>query len=263
MNAIPLINNIPKSNINGNEKQLRQEINTSLVALKKEAGTLEGLINEAAQMLVTINNRIATLENDTVKKSDVVDVVQSGNMNPVTSNAVADKISSLDVSSVGGSGKYISAISETDGKISATATDLGNMVPVDTVASGNMHSVTSNAVSGLFKLLWSNSSPSSSFSAQSISIPTMNDYSMLLVILNWATYLQFAINQVLIIKGKSKSQFNVMTYDNNASAIYSVTRDVTISNNQINITDGTFWSGVNKGGTRNDICIPARIYGIK
>ena len=41
MNAIPLINNIPKTNIN-NEKQLRQEINTSLVALKKEAGTLEG-----------------------------------------------------------------------------------------------------------------------------------------------------------------------------------------------------------------------------
>lgn len=91
MNAIPLINNIPKTNIN-NEKQLRQEINTSLVALKKEAGTLEGLINEAAQMLVTINNRIATLENDTVKKSDIVDVVQSGNLQPVTSNAVASEI---------------------------------------------------------------------------------------------------------------------------------------------------------------------------
>ena len=111
MNAIPLINNIPKTNIN-NEKQLRQEINTSLVALKKEAGTLEGLINEAAQMLVTINNRIATLENDTVKKSDIVDVVQSGNLQPVTSNAVATS----------------------------------NAMPVDTVTSGNMHSVTSGAV---------------------------------------------------------------------------------------------------------------------
>ena len=140
MNAIPLINNIPKTNIN-NEKQLRQEINTSLVALKKEAGTLEGLINEAAQMLVTINNRIATLENDTVKKSDIVDVVQSGNLQPVTSNAVADKISSLDVSSVGGSGKYISAISETDGKINATATDLAT-----SVASGNSNPITSDAV---------------------------------------------------------------------------------------------------------------------
>ena len=111
MNAIPLINNIPKTNIN-NEKQLRQEINTSLVALKKEAGTLEGLINEAAQMLVTINNRIATLENDTVKKSDIVDVVQSGNLQPVTSNAVATS----------------------------------NAMPVNSVTSGNMHSVTSGAV---------------------------------------------------------------------------------------------------------------------
>jgi len=80
----------------------------------------------------------------------VSNAVASGDMNPVTSNAVADKISSLDVSSVGGSGKYISAISETDGKINATATDLGNMVPVDTVASGDMHSVTSNAVAEEF-----------------------------------------------------------------------------------------------------------------
>lgn len=156
MNTIPLINNIPKSknvgNIGGNETQLRQEINTSLVALKKEAGTLEGLINEAAQMLVTINNRIATLEKDTVKKSDVVDVVQSGNLQPVTSNAVADKISSLDVSSVGGSGKYISAISETDGKINATATDLGNMVPVNSVTNDDMHSVTSNRIFKCFGL---------------------------------------------------------------------------------------------------------------
>lgn len=131
MNAIPLINNAPRPNINvgsigsptfnpvaagaklggsiggnvmrqnpasmpvNNETQLRQEINTSLVALKKEAGTLEGLINEAAQMLVTINNRIATLENDTVKKSDIVDVVQSDNLQPVTSNAVYNTLNQL------------------------------------------------------------------------------------------------------------------------------------------------------------------------
>ena len=102
MNSIPLISNVPGVNFSMNrgnaspEMQMRQEINTSLVALKREAGTLEGLINEAAQMLVTINNRIATLENDTVKKSDVVNVVQSGNLQPVTSNAVAGAISSVE-----------------------------------------------------------------------------------------------------------------------------------------------------------------------
>ena len=118
MNSIPLISNVPGVNFSMNrgntspEIQMRQEINTSLVALKKEAGTLEGLINEASQILDEVNNRIATLENDTVKKNDVVNVVQSGNMNPVTSNAVATS----------------------------------NAMPVNSVTSGNMHSVTSGAV---------------------------------------------------------------------------------------------------------------------
>ena len=161
MNAIPLINNAPRPNINvgsigsptfnpvaagaklggsiggnvmrqnpasmpvNNETQLRQEVNTSIVALKREAFSLENLIAQAAQTLQDINKRLSELEGkqgDYVKKADAT------------------------VASVGGDGKYISAISETDGKISATATDLGNMVPVNSVTSGNMHSVTSNAV---------------------------------------------------------------------------------------------------------------------
>ena len=163
MNAIPLINNAPRPNINvgsigtpsfnpsgasvggglagfgaklggsigsisgnamrqnpasmpvNNETQLRQEINTSLVALKKEAFSLETLITQAAKTLVDINTRIEELEGkqgDYVKKSDVVDSITSGNMNPVTSNAVANS----------------------------------NAMPVNSVTSGNMHSVTSNAV---------------------------------------------------------------------------------------------------------------------
>ena len=164
MNAIPLVFNAPKANINvnsvspinansirtnnklinatqgmniggaagmlggggfSNEAQLRQEVNTSIVALKREAFSLENLIAQAAQTLQDINKRLSELEGkqgDYVKKADAT------------------------VASVGGNGKYISAISETDGKINATATDLGNMVPVNSVTSGNMHSVTSNAV---------------------------------------------------------------------------------------------------------------------
>lgn len=161
MNAIPLINNAPRPNINvgsigsptfnpvaagaklggsiggnvmrqnpasmpvNNETQLRQEVNTSIVALKREAFSLENLIAQAAQTLQDINKRLSELEGkqgDYVKKADAT------------------------VASVGGDGKYISAISETDGKINATATDLGNMVPVNSVTSGNMHSVTSGAV---------------------------------------------------------------------------------------------------------------------
>ena len=59
------------------------------------------------------------------KKTVTVDsTYSSAGTNPVNGKAVAAAIGGLDVSSVGGDGKYISAISETDGKISATATTM-------------------------------------------------------------------------------------------------------------------------------------------
>lgn len=54
----------------------------------------------------------------------VTDTYSSTGTDPVSGKAVAAAINALDVSSVGGTGKYISAISETDGKISATATTM-------------------------------------------------------------------------------------------------------------------------------------------
>ena len=163
MNSIPLISNVPGVNFSMNrgntspEVQMRQEINTSLVALKKEAGTLEGLISEALQILDEVNNRIATLENDTVKKNDVVNVVQSGNMNPVTSNAVATS----------------------------------NAMPVNTVTSGNMHSVTSNAVAISLKeklnkeywTLFSDWAPTSEQVMNTYNNRKFSDYSILIFVI--------------------------------------------------------------------------------
>ena len=97
--SIPLVQN--------NEKD---SINTSIIAIKKNIERINSILG-----LVDSGSDIDTSE--FVKKSDIVDVVQSGNMNPVTSNAVATS----------------------------------NAMPVDTVTSGNMHSVTSNAVSTLLK----------------------------------------------------------------------------------------------------------------
>ena len=58
-----------------------------------------------------------------------------------TVSTVTNAISGLDVSSVGGNGKYISAISETDGKISATATTM------DTTPTANStNAVTSGGI---------------------------------------------------------------------------------------------------------------------
>ena len=89
MNDVPLVQ---KNDINS--------INTSLIAIKKQLKQLTEAVG-----LIDVPD-LPDLS-PYVKKSDVVDVVESGNMNPVTSNAV---------------------------------------VPVDEVAVGNMHSVTSNAV---------------------------------------------------------------------------------------------------------------------
>ena len=92
--SIPLVQN--------NEKD---SINTSIIAIKKNLERINSILG-----LVDSGNDIDTSE--FVKKSDIVDVVQSGNMNPVTSNAV----------------------------------DTSNAMPVNAVTSGDMHSVTSNAV---------------------------------------------------------------------------------------------------------------------
>lgn len=94
MNDVPLIQS-PDTN----------SINTSIIAIKKQLRT----INEA---LGLIDIPDAPDLSPYVKKSDVVDTVESGNMNPVTSNAVANS----------------------------------NAMPVDEVTVDNMHSVTSNAV---------------------------------------------------------------------------------------------------------------------
>ena len=59
------------------------------------------------------------------KKTVPVDsTYNSTGTNPVNGKAIAAALDTLDVSSVGGAGKYISAISETNGKISATATSM-------------------------------------------------------------------------------------------------------------------------------------------
>lgn len=52
------------------------------------------------------------------------DSIDATTTKAATPNAVKNAIEALDVASVGGDGKYISAISETDGKISATSTTM-------------------------------------------------------------------------------------------------------------------------------------------
>lgn len=60
----------------------------------------------------------------------------------LTSSSVSDAINALDVAQAGGAGKYIKAISETDGKISATEGTIDS-----SVTSGSTNPVTGGAVS--------------------------------------------------------------------------------------------------------------------
>ena len=67
------------------------------------------------------------------------------------SGDITTAIQALDVSSVGGDGKYISAISETDGKISATATTMDT-----TPTAGSTNPVTSDGIKTALEVLQSN-----------------------------------------------------------------------------------------------------------
>ena len=71
----------------------------------------------------------------------ITDTVESGNNNAVSSSAVASAISDLDSSLVGGLGKYLESISETDGIISAT---VQNMETKPT--SGSTKAITAGAI---------------------------------------------------------------------------------------------------------------------
>lgn len=91
---------------------------------------------------------IATISQDangviTPTKSSVkVTSTYSGTgTDPINGTGVKQAIDALDVSSVGGANKYISAISQTDGKISATASNLAT-----SVTSGGADPVTAGAV---------------------------------------------------------------------------------------------------------------------
>ena len=107
MNDVPLIQN---ADINS--------INTSIIAIKKQLKQ----INEALGLIDTPDVDLSPF----VKKEDVVDAVESGNLNPITSNAVANNItntvtsgSSLPVTS-GAVADYIGALYNVSGSVHPT-----------------------------------------------------------------------------------------------------------------------------------------------
>lgn len=131
-----MIENVPLIQDANDAKQ----INTSLIALKRVNKELDDKIlilnklnNELDKKIVILNNEL----NQEITDRENADSAEVENRNTAITNAV----NALDVASVGGSGKYISAISETDGKISATVSDLTSVIQ-----TGNTQPATSGGV---------------------------------------------------------------------------------------------------------------------
>ena len=115
IDSVPLIQNANDA----------QQINASIIAMKKASRELDEKIVKLNSLNSELDKKIALLDSGLSKEIE----------------DRKEAINSLDVSSVGGSGKYISAISETDGKISATVSDI-----TSSVSSGNSQPVTSGGV---------------------------------------------------------------------------------------------------------------------
>ena len=101
------------------------------VTARKLSSVITSLWAKIKNTFQTIGNRVTSIRASSSASDDKYP----------SEKAVASAIEALDVSSVGGSGKYISAISETDGKISATATTM------DTTPTANStNAVTSGGI---------------------------------------------------------------------------------------------------------------------
>lgn len=101
-------------------------------------------------------------------------------------------------------------------------------------------------------LLWTNPSPTSAFSAQTLSID-MNNYNMIFVIATSRTDLDVRFS----------SSFKVGSYTARLCSTFTGTNVYTTRNVNLTPTSLGFEGGYNGSTANNSYCIPMYIYGIK
>ncbi len=101
-------------------------------------------------------------------------------------------------------------------------------------------------------LLWENASKTSSFAAQSVSVPSLSDYDIYIVVARYSTSIAGTTN-IISKLGYSGRLQGVGALDTNNEAI----RTVSTSGNSMNFGDCTL-----TGATNNSFLIPIFIYGI-
>lgn len=101
-------------------------------------------ISQDAQGVITATKKTiqdgTTTQKGVVQLQDSIGATESTDTKAATPKSVRDAINALDVSAIGGSGKYITTVSEADGKISATAVDF----PTTMTPSSHSHGSITN-----------------------------------------------------------------------------------------------------------------------
>ena len=151
----------------------------------------------------------------------------------------------------------------TVGQIIATK-DTGDelAIPVDSVQSGNLHAVTSNAVFNAIKeeVLWENPNPTSNFSATNLTNQTLgvdlSEYSVIYVYVK-----NFTVGGYFSV---CKCHKNLPITLTAPVGKYVHTRNCNLTDSQIEIDTGYATSTTDGTTTvNNDVAIPIKIWGVK
>ena len=137
------------------------ELNNSSFTAEQWATINSGLTQSSVNSAISTavgDEATARANADSALQSDIDDInavipsTATSSNKLATENSVSNAVNALDVASVGGSGKYISAISETNGRISATETTM-DTTPTQgstkAVTSGGVYDAITSASSGV------------------------------------------------------------------------------------------------------------------
>lgn len=133
------------------------------------------------------------------------------------------------------------------------------------LSAGSGIEINGNVISSLWNadLLWTNSSQSSSFSAQNISIPNKTSYRAFIITIKENTSSIHMNNFILLNNTRTLAQS--MWYGSNSSKYYLRPVNAQTSSTDIVIGDCTTYSDLTSATTttNNSVAIPLSIYGIK
>ena len=146
-------------------------------------------------------------------------------------------------------------------EVMVTKTDIG-IRPIETGGTGanNAEQALMNLGGMSMKLLWENANPTSSFTAQTISLD-LSEYTHLIIKVKLLDAGERAFSFTLVKKDGSKTP---LVYANGGNAGVQLRyRNATAVDTGVNFTNAYYASGATAESVNNGVAIPIEIYGIK